>query len=429
MKKIVLSLAGVLAATAFAPEASALPAFARQTGMACNACHQTHFPVLNEFGRAFKALGYTLMGAQGRVEGENLSIPDTLNGAVLLKYRYQKQVGKAPVAGGGQTAATNTGNGMWQMGDEFSLFFAGRVAETELFNVGFLMENNVAAAGALLAGLRLPITTDLGAVKLQVVPFATDALGVTYSYELSSGGVARANRWNEMRRNISAVQYNADQGADLGAASGFAFVTQNDLFFVNYTKWSSSFAPGANGGAVPSTNYAQTYVRAAVTPTIGDFAILAGVGRESGASYSNAALGTVESKQTFVDFQAQGMIGEMESGLYAQYANAPACTGVLATNCAHNKGTLSRKAFTLGGEFTVVPHTLIASLAYRNGKTGTLNAVTGSSHTDNAVNVGAIYELTQNVELHLNYAKYSGTLASAVGGIRWEWLGMLEAAW
>src|SRR3990167_6308378 len=89
MKKIVLSLASVLAATAFAPEAMAIPAFARQTGMACNACHAQHFPILNSFGRAFKASGYTMMGAQGKVEGEHLSLPDTLNMSMIVKLRYQ----------------------------------------------------------------------------------------------------------------------------------------------------------------------------------------------------------------------------------------------------------------------------------------------------------------------------------------------------
>ena len=62
MNKVILSLAGLLAAIAFAPEAAAVPSFARQTGMACNACHQQHFPVLSKFGQAFKAGGYTMMG-------------------------------------------------------------------------------------------------------------------------------------------------------------------------------------------------------------------------------------------------------------------------------------------------------------------------------------------------------------------------------
>ena len=55
----------VTALTAFAiltsatPVALAVPSFARQTGMACEACH-TVFPELTHFGRVFKANGYTL---------------------------------------------------------------------------------------------------------------------------------------------------------------------------------------------------------------------------------------------------------------------------------------------------------------------------------------------------------------------------------
>ena len=42
-----------------APMAHAVPSFARQTGMACEACH-TVFPELTHFGRMFKANAYTL---------------------------------------------------------------------------------------------------------------------------------------------------------------------------------------------------------------------------------------------------------------------------------------------------------------------------------------------------------------------------------
>src|ERR1700734_625215 len=41
------------------PIAQAVPSFARQTGMACEACH-TVFPELTHFGRVFKANGYVL---------------------------------------------------------------------------------------------------------------------------------------------------------------------------------------------------------------------------------------------------------------------------------------------------------------------------------------------------------------------------------
>jgi hypothetical protein len=439
MKKVILSLAGMLAATAFAPEASAIPAFARQTGMACSACHQTHFPVLNGFGRAFKASGYTLMGAQGRIEGENLSIPDTLNGAILMKYRYQRFLGdKNADPAAGQTAKTSESNGMIQMGDELSLFFGGRIAETEHFTMGFLNENNLAVGG--LAGLRVPVTTDLGEAKVSVIPFSTDSLGVGYSFELASNGITRANRWSEMRRETSAVQYNADRGPDGGAASGTALVVHNDFGYINVTKWSSSFAPGANGGSIDSTNFNQNYIRIAVTPTIGDYAIVAGVGRESGKSWSNgkgagSAAGQVEAKQTFADIQVHGDIGGMESGIYAMWAKAPACgpAGVNSGACVHNSNTLDRSAVTLGGEFNVVPHALTLQASYRSAKNGKATATDPwVSETDNAVMVGGIYDLAQNVALHAYYVKYSGTAKkpqSTDVGVGSQYLMMLESAW
>src|SRR5579871_4706229 len=42
-----------------ASNANAVPSFARQTGMACEACH-TVYPELTHFGRVFKANGYVL---------------------------------------------------------------------------------------------------------------------------------------------------------------------------------------------------------------------------------------------------------------------------------------------------------------------------------------------------------------------------------
>ena len=52
-------VATLLAVVLVAPAAQAVPSFARQTGMACEACH-TVFPELTHFGRMFKANAYTL---------------------------------------------------------------------------------------------------------------------------------------------------------------------------------------------------------------------------------------------------------------------------------------------------------------------------------------------------------------------------------
>src|SRR5271165_1255783 len=75
LRAFVLALAAVLAGAAAFPAlgagpAEALPAYARQTGQPCAACH-TAFPELTPFGRRFKIGGYTLQG--GDWQGPPLS--------------------------------------------------------------------------------------------------------------------------------------------------------------------------------------------------------------------------------------------------------------------------------------------------------------------------------------------------------------------
>src|ERR1700722_17346661 len=53
------SILGLFLVCAFPTPSWAVPRFARQTGMACAACH-TVFPELTPFGREFKLNGYVL---------------------------------------------------------------------------------------------------------------------------------------------------------------------------------------------------------------------------------------------------------------------------------------------------------------------------------------------------------------------------------
>ena len=424
MKKIILALVCALSVVAFAPEASALPAFSRQTGLACFACHQQHFPVLNNFGRSFKAAGYTMMGTQTRIESDQLSIPATMNAALLLKIRYQKD--DSPGVGSKTTGTPNSlGDGQLQFGDEFSLFLGGRVAE----NIGFLFEGNTASTGSLLAGFKLPISFDKGATRLSVIPFTTDALGVQYGYELSSGGVMRANRWAEHRRETSAIQYNADQGTDGGAATGFALVAQNDMGFINLTKWTPSFAMGANGGGNNSYNMNSSYLRIAATPNIGDWTMVAGGGAVRGASLTtNSAVNPVtpavliDTRQTFLDLQAHGLVSGKDLGVYAQYATAPATANGNAYN-SNALGNADRKAWTLCADYSILPRTLTIGTAFRKANNG------AAASGDDAITVTAVYDWYQNVALHLNYSLYSGSAHDVAGAPSYLTTFMLEAAW
>src|SRR5579864_9844243 len=77
-----------------APAALAVPSFARQTGMACEACH-TVFPELTHFGRVFKANGYILSNVKqvqdvsGKKE-ELLSLAQTVPLSIMAQVSYSQ---------------------------------------------------------------------------------------------------------------------------------------------------------------------------------------------------------------------------------------------------------------------------------------------------------------------------------------------------
>jgi hypothetical protein len=56
---VAVLLTAVVLTLALAPRASAIPAFARKYSLRCTACHEA-WPVLNDFGRAFRDNGYQL---------------------------------------------------------------------------------------------------------------------------------------------------------------------------------------------------------------------------------------------------------------------------------------------------------------------------------------------------------------------------------
>lgn len=119
----------LLLATALGPKAHAVPSFARQTGLACEACH-TVFPELTHFGRMFKANGYTLDNLK-QVRDINSEKEDMLLLSSLAPLSAMVQVSetwlKQPLpdlAGNGTHSETST-TGFPQ---QLSLFYAGKIA-------------------------------------------------------------------------------------------------------------------------------------------------------------------------------------------------------------------------------------------------------------------------------------------------------------
>jgi len=434
MKKFILFLAGILAAVTFASEALALPLFARQTGMECAACHFQHFPMLNAFGRAFKASGFTMMGVQGKVEGDNLSIPNTLNMAVLTTMGYSKN--NADSAASEIATFGATGSGVKTPADgavyvpgtngEFSLFVGGRVSENAgaLAELGMTTENG---AGAGLHSAKIPMLWNVaGDSRVGLVPYTTDGQGASYGYEVLNTGANAVHTmlfiggdFNGSNAPIlSAQQYIGTASA----ATGAAFVFNNSGYFINMTKFSQMGPANLSGAGSAMTS---TYLRAASTFDMGNWDTGIGIQSWSGHSTSlsftdTADIGTgavtvspvaqlIDTKATAIDAQMQGEFNKMPLGFYATYAKAPAPSGSY-DNAYNSGGTASKSSVNFAAELGVIPEKATVGIAFRRGKSGGNlgSGIVGANDSDNAYLIEGSYKLAQNMLLNLTHTSQSG---------------------
>src|SRR5580704_10563772 len=108
----------------------AVPSFARQTGMACAACH-TVFPELTPFGREFKLNGYVLDNIK-QITGIDTSARQTLainslppiSMNLMVSYTHTAEpLPDSAIAG----ALAKDGDLLFP--DQVSLFYAGKIAD------------------------------------------------------------------------------------------------------------------------------------------------------------------------------------------------------------------------------------------------------------------------------------------------------------
>lgn len=111
--------------------ASAVPSYARQTGLACEACH-TVFPQLTPFGRVFKASGYTLFNTL-KVEDINKFKQSTLSLSDMPPISAMVMASTSFAAKANDTDSSKTSTDFPQ---QLSLFYAGRIAD----NVGAFIQ-------------------------------------------------------------------------------------------------------------------------------------------------------------------------------------------------------------------------------------------------------------------------------------------------
>lgn len=378
-------------------QAWAVPSFARQMGVACSSCHFQHFPKLNAFGRNFKSSGYTMMGAQEKIEADRLSLPSVLNTSIFTKLRYQKTNGQE------SPGARTTNTGELQFPDEFAVMFAGRVAE----NIGFWLEGQGADPSApLLASFKIPFVYTVNDVKLGVVPYTTDGLGASYGFELLNTGAVANMRGLEHGEDLSAQLYIHTNSA----AEGVAFIARDELFFANVSLWSPNHLAGATG----KENGAPTmgYLRVGATPTLGAWDVGVGAQLWNGEASANdestpAVLTRYKASAWALDAQAQGDVSGMPLGVYFSYAVAKGSEAGSPENI-FNAEANNRKAASIHAELSVLPGRATLGLGYRSGRTGE-SVYDG----DNAWSVAATWQLAQNVQLQWMHSLRSGSAYNA----------------
>lgn len=406
----------VMSSVFFAEEATAVPAFARQMNVSCSTCHFQNFPALNAFGRQFRADGYTIGGKQGVIEGENLSLPETLNMSVIVKLRYAD-------TNGNSNEGTDFGQIQWP--DEAAFLVGGRVSE----NAGFLMElglkggaevdanvdidaldlnddGSVSAAelqewdgtssGDYNAFLSAKIHFNVGkagATNFSIIPFSTDGLGAAYGFELLNTGAQRSQRPIEHRAGFSAGQA---LGIASNEATGFAFVASSHNYFVNLTQYSPSFDE-----ADAKLDSLSTYLRAAYMPQLGEWDTGFGFQFWGGETEQPGDEPPLETEGWIVDAQAQGAIGSVTLGLYASYGEVPEKTYYNAA--AHDNAS----AFAFASKFGFT-NKVSAYLGYRTRENGE-----ASDNRSNAATIGVQYNVAQNIKLELYHVRESGSQIDA----------------
>jgi hypothetical protein len=155
--------------------ALAVPSFARQTGMACEACH-TVFPELTPFGRAFKLNGYLIDNLPQVKEvtaekKESLLLNWLPPLSVQFVASYTKFKTALPDTYNGSTGDLGTGgtgpsqNGTVQFPEAFSLFYAGRIAPQLGGFIQLTYDNNSDSIGWDNTDIRFADLTTLGQDK------------------------------------------------------------------------------------------------------------------------------------------------------------------------------------------------------------------------------------------------------------------------
>ena len=239
----------------FDTPALALPSFARQTGMSCEACH-TVFPELTHFGRMFKANGYTLSslpqvkGGITQEHDESLSINRLPPLSVMLQISDTYLEKQVPQADDHLAKDQNNTIGFPQ---QLSLFYAGKIAP----HVGVFSQLTYDNQGATIA----IDNTDVRFADLAVLP---GDYSLVYGLSVNNNPTVQ-DLWNSVpawgfpyaatNAGVSPLAVTAiDQNFAQDVAGATAYVLWNESLYLEagaYRSAKQGFTNQLTGGAGP----------------------------------------------------------------------------------------------------------------------------------------------------------------------------------
>ncbi len=363
---------GFLGLSVFVSNAIALPAFSRQMGVSCSACHsQSGYPALNRFGRSFKASGYTMVGTQATIKDSEkdkfMSLTGMLNMSLMANFGITK---------------SSSSSAVLNIPNEASVFVGGRIAN----GVGTFTEMGYDAQTSTfgLANMRLPFIYNVSDYTIGVVPYLTDGDGPSSVTNLLNAGSVVTSLGDMF------ASQNYVQNGDL-PAEGISLYVYNDLWNAAYSVWVPT-----NGSVsqVKPANFASL----ALTPQVGSWDIDFGAEMWWGTSQilgsaKNASVLKQSTNSYALKIQARGLVGTVPLSIFADYANAK-----------HNKNSLYAVTFkdknsaTLSSEVAVIPRVFMLSAGYKIANNGKV-----ANSSDDATLIGARYFYRENVQFRFGY--------------------------
>lgn len=415
--QVLLAAALLAAAGLWSGSALAVPSFARQTGMACAACH-TAFPELTSFGRQFKLNGYTMQSTPQVSDGDEKAPALQMSSIPPLSIMFQASYTDTKGANSVQQGTRSN----LQFPEQFSLFYAGEITPhlgamlqvTHTDNSGgFSMDNSeiryadhytVGSNGDLLFGLVANNNPGMSDVY-QTTPVWGYPFASPLSYETPLS-------WT--------------LGGSVGGAGAYAML--NNTFYVELDLYKTMGSGGQDTPiADPWTNVGTSsiagwapYWRLAYQNTFGDNFLEVGTFGMNTRLYASGT-GTSGPTDNFrdvaFDVQYERPFGDDNVVLRAVYARESIGLDAYRDTVDPNQANVAFHTINVNGSYHFGGKAGV-SLAYvaTGGDASSAAALAAGVQTGTRATVveGAYYPW-ENVRLSLQYAAYSKFQGTSTG--------------